>query len=83
MRGNTEICGNSVVKENNDFYTFENILDNDTIYFTWTKSNNMWQYYSYCETSDELLQRAYKESVKDGKRIEAMMNYLQERLKFE
>ena len=71
--GNVDICGDAEVKEMSDYMVFRNSWSNG-LYFTWTKSNNMWTVGSFYGTGEELIEKAYKNSEKDGKNYEIYAN---------
>ena len=47
-------------------------------YFTWTKSNNMWQVGCFYGTGEELIRKAYGESKLKGKCYEKVVNFVKE-----
>ena len=65
--GNAEISGNAKVCSNSDYIVFKNNWSSYK-YFTWTKSNNMWHVGCFCDSGEELIKKAYKDSQLSGDR---------------
>lgn len=74
--GNAEICGNAEIASNSDYIVFKNWWSSGR-YFTWTKSNNMWKADCFYGTSNELIEKAYRDSEKSGKEYEKIVKYVE------
>ena len=74
--GNAEICGNAEIASNSDYIVFKNWWSSGR-YFTWTKSNNMWKVGCFYGTSNELIEKAYRDSEKSGKEYEKIVKYVE------
>lgn len=73
--------GDAIVKLPSDFTVFENIW-NTSNYFTWTRSNNMWEVgHDFYGTGQELIKKGYKGSELTGKCYEAIVKAQEEILK--
>lgn len=81
INGYACIRGNAVVKLVSDYAVFENIWSTSN-YFTWTRSNNMWDVgHGFYGTSKELIKKGYKNSELTGKCYEAIVKAQEEILK--
>lgn len=75
------IRGDAVVKLVSDYAVFENIWGTSN-YFTWTRSNNMWDVgHGFYGTGQELIKKGYKDSKLTGKCYEAIVKAQEEILK--
>ena len=74
--GNAEICGNAEIASNSDYIVFKNWWSSGR-YFTWTKNNNMWKVGCFYGTSNELIEKAYRDSEKSGKEYEKIVKYVE------
>lgn len=63
------------IKSIKDFIIFKNWWSSGRI-FTWTKSNNMWNVGCFHGSGEELIERAYKDSLEKGKEYEKIVNYV-------
>lgn len=63
--GNTMLVGDAKVSKNSDYQTFRNTWSHQR-WFTWTKSNDKWSIGCFYGTSQELIDRAYKDSKEKG-----------------
>lgn len=75
--GNAVICGNAKVKDIKDFIVFKNWWSSGR-YFTWTRSNNMWQVGCFYGTDEELIKKAYNDSNISGEEYERVVKYVEE-----
>src|SRR5574344_21628 len=71
--GNAEIFGNAKVNSIRDYMVFKNSWSSG-LYFTWTKSNNMWKAGDFYGTGDELIEKGYEDSEESGKKYEIIVN---------
>jgi carbonic anhydrase/acetyltransferase-like protein (isoleucine patch superfamily) len=62
---NPNIRGNAVIENANDYLVFKNSWSSGR-YFTWTRSNDMWNVGCFYGTGEELIQKAYKDSKESG-----------------
>ena len=78
--GNAEICGDAEIASNSDYIVFKNWWSSGR-YFTWTRSNNMWKVGCFYGTSNELIEKAYRDSNESGKEYERVVKYIESMLK--
>ena len=78
--GNAEICGKAEIANDLDYIVFKNWWSSGR-YFTWTRSNNMWKVGCFYGTSNELIEKAYRDSNKSGKEYERVVKYVESMLK--
>ena len=71
---NAEIGGDAKVESAADYIVFKNWWSSGR-YFTWTRSNNMWKVGCFYGTGEELIEKAYKDSVKSGSEYEKIVRY--------
>lgn len=74
--GDVQICGDAEVSKLNDYIVFKNWWSSGR-YFTWTRSNNMWQVGCFHGTGEELIAKAYKDSELSGQEYERIVKYVQ------
>lgn len=85
--GNSDIHGYVVVRgsaciynadilELDDYIVFKNWWSSGR-YFTWTKSNNMWNVGCFYGTGEELIAKAYKDSELSGREYERIVRYVE------
>ena len=72
--GNAEIVGDAKVESAADYIVFKNWWSSGR-YFTWTRSNNMWKVRCFYGTGEQLIEKAYKDSVKSGEEYEKIVRY--------
>ena len=72
--GNAEIIGDAKVESAADYIVFKNWWSSGR-YFTWTRSNNMWKVGCFYGTGEQLIEKAYKDSVKSGREYEKIVRY--------
>ena len=78
--GNAEIRGNAEIANDLDYIVFKNWWSSGR-YFTWTRSNNMWKVGCFYGTSNELIEKAYRDSNESGKEYERVVKYIESMLK--
>lgn len=78
--GNAEIRGDAVITSKSDYIVFKNWWSSGR-YFTWTKNNNMWKVGCFYGTSNELIEKAYRDSNESGKEYEKIVKYVESILK--
>ena len=78
--GNAEICGKAEIANDLDYIVFKNWWSSGR-YFTWTISNNMWKVGCFYGTSNELIEKAYRDSNESGKEYERVVKYVESMLK--
>lgn len=61
----------------NDYAVFKNNWSSGR-YFTWTKSNDMWEVGCFYGTGEELIEKAYKDSGESGRKYELYVNLVKE-----
>ena len=74
--GNAEICGKAEIANDLDYIVFKNWWSSGR-YFTWTRSNNMWKVGCFYGTSNELIEKAYRDSNESGKEYEKIVKYVE------
>ena len=78
--GNIHICGNAEIKSITDFYVGNNTWSSGR-YFVYTRSNKMWKVGCFYGTSEELIEKAYKDSDLSGRNYERVVKYVDEMYK--
>lgn len=73
--GKAHICGNAVIKEDEDFIVFKNWWSSGR-YFTWTRSNDKYKVGCFYGTGKELIEAAYNDSEEKGREYERIVNYV-------
>ena len=76
ISGNATISGNAKVRRKEDFIVFKNWWSSGR-YFTWTRSNNKWSVGCFYGSGEELIAKAYKDSIKSGLEYERVVNYVE------
>ena len=66
----------AIIKENHDYIVFKNWWSSGR-YFTWTRSNNMWNVGCFYGTGEELIAKAYKDSESSGREYERIVKYVE------
>ena len=74
--GNADVSGDAIISSNKDYIVFKNWWSSGR-YFTWTRSNNMWKVGCFYGTGDELIAKAYKDSVESGREYECIVKYVE------
>ena len=80
VRGNAQIWGDAIISSNKDYIIFKNWWSSG-IYFTWTRSNNMWKVGCFYGSGEELISKAYKDSEESGREYEYIVKYVERILK--
>ena len=75
--GDAWVSGNARVKSLKDYIVFKNNWSSGR-YFTYTKSNKMWRVGCFYGTSQELIDKAYKDSENSGKHYEAYVKFVEQ-----
>ena len=77
-----KVCSNAKVCSKRDYIVFKNWWSSGR-YFTWTRSNNMWNVGCFYGTGEELIVKAYKDSEESGREYERIVKYVETILKEE
>ena len=73
---NAFVKGDAIIKTGRDYIVFKNWWSSDR-YFTWTRSNNMWNVGCFYGTGKELIKKAYADSEYCGKEYERVVRYVE------
>ena len=76
VSGNAKVSGDAHVCADEDYIVFRNWWSS-LRYFTWTRSNNMWNVGCFYGTGEELIKKAYKDSEKSGREYERVVKYVE------
>ena len=74
--GNAEVYGNAWVSGDADYIVFKNNWSSGR-YFTYTKSNKKWKVGCFYGSSEELVEKAYKDSKKSGDFYKAYVEFVE------
>ena len=74
--GNAFVKGDAIIKTGRDYIVFKNWWSSNR-YFTWTRSNNMWNVGCFYGTGKELIKKAYADSEDSGKEYERVVRYVE------
>lgn len=74
--GEAQFCGNAIISSDKDYIVFKNWWSSGR-YFTWTRSNNMWNVGCFYGTGEELITKAYKDSEESGREYECIVKYVE------
>ena len=74
--GEVDICGDVIISSDRDYIVFKNWWSSGR-YFTWTRSNNMWKVGCFYGTGEELIVKAYKDSVEKGFEYKKIVDYVE------
>ena len=74
--GKATINGDAKVHDDIDYIVFKNFWSSGR-YFTWTRSNNKWSVGCFYGTGEELIKKAYADSVKSGREYERVVRYVE------
>lgn len=77
---NTKIMGDAELKYASDYYVGKNTWSSGR-FFTYTRSNKMWKVGCFYGTSEELVEKAYKDSELSGIEYERVVKYVEEMYK--
>ena len=69
----------AIIKETADYIVFKNWWSSGR-YFTWTRSNNMWNVGCFYGTGEELIAKAYKDSESSGREYARIVRYVESSL---
>lgn len=75
VSGNANIK-DAIIKETTDYIVFKNWWSSGR-YFTWTRSNNMWNVGCFYGTGEKLIAKAYKDSESSGREYERIVKYVE------
>ena len=78
--GNIKIGGNADIKTITDYYVGKNTWSSGR-YFVYTRSNKKWCVGCFYGTSEELIEKAYKDSKLSGQEYERVVKYVEEMYK--
>ena len=74
--GDAEVSGNAKVYGDADYIVFKNNWSSGR-YFTYTKSNKKWKVGCFYGNSEELVEKAYKDSKKSGDFYKAYIEFVE------
>lgn len=74
--GNAFVKGDAIIETGRDYIVFKNWWSSGR-YFTWTRSNNMWNVGCFYGTGKELIKKAYADSKDSGKEYERVVRYVE------
>lgn len=77
--GNAHIRGNACIRSREDYIVFKNWWSSGR-YFTWTRSNDMWDVGCFHGTGEALVEKAYADSKEKGEQYKLIVEYV-ERIK--
>ena len=69
------IRNNAIVRDDADYIVFKNWWSSGRFY-TWTRSNNMWEVGCFSGTGEQLIGKAYQDSELSGREYERVVNYV-------
>lgn len=75
VSGEAQVCGEALVCNSADYIVFKNWWSSGR-FFTWTKSNNMWEVGCFYGTGEELIKKAYQDSEISGREYERIVQYV-------
>lgn len=75
--GDAMVYGNAIIKSTEDYIVFKNNWSSGR-YFTYTKSNKMWEVGCFYGTGEELIEKAYADSELSGKCYEAYVKLVEQ-----
>lgn len=70
-----DIRGDAEITADTDYIVFKNWWSSGR-FFIWTRSNNMWSVGCFYGTSNELIEKAYKDSKLSGKEYKRVVDYV-------
>ena len=76
VSGNAEVYGDAKVYGDADYIVFKNNWSSGR-YFTYTKSNKKWKVGCFYGNSEELIEKAYKDSKKSGDFYKAYVEFVE------
>lgn len=76
VRGNAIICGDAIISSDKDYIIFKNWWSSGR-FFTWTRSNNMWKVGCFYGTGEQLINKAFEDSVEKGFEYKKIVDYVE------
>lgn len=76
IRGEVCICGDAMISSDKDYIVFKNWWSSGR-YFTWTRSNNMWKVGRFYGTGEQLINKAFEDSVEKGFEYKKIVDYVE------
>ena len=76
VRGEVCICGDAMISSDKDYIVFKNWWSSGR-YFTWTRSNNMWKVGCFYGTGEQLINKAFEDSVEKGFEYKKIVDYVE------
>lgn len=76
VRGEVCICGDAMISSDKDYIVFKNWWSSGR-FFTWTRSNNMWKVGCFYGTGEELINKAFEDSVEKGFEYKKIVDYVE------
>ena len=77
VNGYAEIGGNAEVNTDSSYYAIKNMWSSGR-YFTYTRSNKMWRVGCFYGTSEQLIEKAYKDSKVSGQCYESVVKWVED-----
>lgn len=77
--GDARVWGNACIRGEEDYIVFKNWWSSGR-YFTWTRSNDMWDVGCFHGTGEALIEKAYADSKEKGEQYKLIVEYV-ERIK--
>lgn len=77
---NAEIIGDAFIQGLGDYMVFKNWWSSGR-FITWTRSNNMWKAGCFYGTGEDLIKKAYKDSLLSGREYSRVVKYVNDILK--
>ena len=74
--GEVDICGDVIISSDKDYIVFKNWWSSGR-YFTWTRSNNMWKVGCFYGTGEQLINKAFEDSVEKGFEYKKIVDYVE------
>ena len=74
--GNAFVKGDAIIETGRDYIVFKNWWSSGR-YFTWTRSNNMWNVGCFYGSGKKLIKKAYADSKDSGKEYERVVRYVE------
>ena len=71
-----KICGDAIISSDKDYIVFKNWWSSGR-YFTWTRSNNMWKVGCFYGTGEQLINKAFEDSVEKGFEYKKIVDYVE------
>ena len=74
--GEVDICGDAIISSDKDYIVFKNWWSSGR-YFTWTRSNNMWKVGCFYGTGEQLINKAFEDSIEKGFEYKKIVDYVE------